>query len=75
MRRLTNGAAVRLTGKIVPSRGPGQSLELLVDEDSGGRVEIVGECDPEVPPSLSVNNDNRDAKSTNCSHIPFKRKL
>ena len=74
VRRLTNGVAVRLTGKFVPSLGSGQSHELLVDEESGGQVEIVGECDSEVPSSLSVNN-NRDAKSTNCSHIPFKKKL
>jgi asparaginyl-tRNA synthetase len=48
LRRLTNGAAVRLTGQLVSSPGSGQSHELLVDEKSGGQVEVVSECDPEV---------------------------
>jgi asparaginyl-tRNA synthetase len=58
--RLTNGAAVRLTGKLVPSPGVGQEKELLIDLSkditssySAGqpdRVHILGKCDPEVGP-------------------------
>jgi len=46
--RLTNGAAVRLTGRLVSSPGEGQSHELLVDDKAGGQVEVLGDCDPEV---------------------------
>jgi aspartyl/asparaginyl-tRNA synthetase len=46
--RLTNGAAVQLTGQLVPSPGSGQSHELLVDEEDGGYINVLGECDPEV---------------------------
>ncbi|KAF9010280.1 hypothetical protein BDQ17DRAFT_1300040 [Cyathus striatus] len=50
LKRLTNGAAVQLTGQLVKSRGPGQSHELLIDESADGRVEILGESDPETYP-------------------------
>jgi hypothetical protein len=43
LRSLTNGASVRLAGRLVDSLGPEQDKELQVEE-----VEIVGECDPEV---------------------------
>jgi len=66
--RLTNGAAVRLTGRIVPSLGSGQSRELLVDEKSGGQVEIIGECDSEVSSSLSVNNRDANLMNVVISH-------
>lgn len=54
--RLTNGAAVRLTGRLVPSPGSGQDKELLVDLGKAGsqgvipqgKVEVLGTCDPEV---------------------------
>lgn len=46
--RLTNGAAVQLTGQLVPSPGSGQSHELLVDAKDGGYIKVLGECDPEV---------------------------
>lgn len=41
--RLDAGAAVRLKGRVVASKGSGQSRELLVDS-----TEILGACDPEV---------------------------
>lgn len=41
--RLTNGASVRLTGKLTESPGAGQDHELQVDA-----VEVLGECDPDV---------------------------
>ncbi|KAF9050761.1 asparaginyl-tRNA synthetase [Hymenopellis radicata] len=42
---VTNGASVRLTGKLVESPGQKQDKELLVEA-----TEILGECDPEVYP-------------------------
>jgi hypothetical protein len=62
--RLTNGAAVQLTGKLLPSPGAGQERELLVELGKGetdtgsahalgkntekGNVELIGKCNPEV---------------------------
>jgi asparaginyl-tRNA synthetase len=55
--RLTNGAAVRLTGRLVFSPGKEQSCELLVDKNDVGEVVVLGECDPEArfysPPILT----------------------
>lgn len=48
--RLTNGAAVRLTGRLVSSPGKEQSCELLVDQNDVGEVVVLGECDPEASP-------------------------
>lgn len=43
LRSLTLGAAVRLTGSWVPSKGTGQSHELHVDN-----VQVLGPSDPKV---------------------------
>ena len=40
---LTKGCAVRMTGVLSDSIGPGQDKELQVQA-----VDVVGECDPEV---------------------------
>ena len=48
--RLTNGAAVRLTGRLVSSPGKEQSCELLVDQNDVGEVVVLRECDPEASP-------------------------
>ncbi|KAF8075845.1 asparaginyl-tRNA synthetase [Lyophyllum atratum] len=60
VKALTNGAAVQLTGKLVPSPGAGQDKEFLVNlgkaEDASkgrganGKVQILGSCDPETYP-------------------------
>ncbi|PFH48972.1 hypothetical protein AMATHDRAFT_64242 [Amanita thiersii Skay4041] len=57
VKRLTNGAAVRLTGKLVTSPGKGQAKELVIELEGGdgsntdpGRVELLGECPPETYP-------------------------
>ncbi|KAF8626016.1 hypothetical protein AX15_005110 [Amanita polypyramis BW_CC] len=66
---LTNGAAVKLTGKLVTSPGKGQDRELIVElEDSTsvsvsqpppGRVELLGECPHETYPiqKQSLSNE------------------
>ncbi|CAA7267985.1 unnamed protein product [Cyclocybe aegerita] len=50
LRRLSNGTAVRLMGRLVSSPGAGQSHELLVDEKTGGEVVVLGDCNPEAYP-------------------------
>lgn len=42
LKKITTGAAVSLTGKIVASEGAGQAIELAVDT-----IEILGEANPE----------------------------
>lgn len=44
---LSNGAAVRLTGVLKDSIGPGQDMELQVRT-----VDVVSECNPEVSESV-----------------------
>ncbi|KAG5645263.1 hypothetical protein DXG03_006565 [Asterophora parasitica] len=56
VKALTNGSAVRLTGRLVPSPGAGQDKEFLVDLGKGkaqanaGEVHVLGSCDPELYP-------------------------
>ncbi|MEM7659983.1 MAG: asparagine--tRNA ligase [Bacteroidota bacterium] len=45
LRRISTGAAIAATGKLVPSEGRGQKMDLNVDS-----LEILGEADPEVYP-------------------------
>ncbi|KIL60567.1 hypothetical protein M378DRAFT_110061 [Amanita muscaria Koide BX008] len=52
--RLTNGSAVKLTGKLVSSRGKGQDKELVIElegsSNTPGRVELLGECPHDTYP-------------------------
>ena len=41
LRQITTGAAVRITGEVVPSQGKGQRIELKAHQ-----VEVVGKSDP-----------------------------
>ena len=45
LKKITTGAAISATGKIVPSQGGGQKVELQAE-----KVEILGESDPEKYP-------------------------
>ena len=45
IRRATTGASVAVIGKLVPSQGSGQSVELEAKE-----IQIIGDCDPNVYP-------------------------
>jgi asparaginyl-tRNA synthetase len=42
VRRVTTGAAVSVSGKIVESSGAGQKIEMLVSE-----LEVIGDANPE----------------------------
>ncbi|VDB91382.1 unnamed protein product [Peniophora sp. CBMAI 1063] len=44
-RKLSNGASVRLTGKLTESPGKGQDKELVATS-----LEVLGDCDPETYP-------------------------
>lgn len=45
LKRITTGASISATGKIVASQGSGQSVELIADQ-----VEVLGDADPEKYP-------------------------
>jgi asparaginyl-tRNA synthetase len=45
LKRITTSACLRLTGKLVPSQGKGQSVELAVSQ-----IEILGDSNPETYP-------------------------
>jgi len=45
LKRITTGAAISATGKLIESQGQGQSVEIAADS-----VEIHGDCDPETYP-------------------------
>lgn len=45
LKRITTGACVRITGKLIPSPAKGQAVEVKVDA-----LEILGDCDAEVYP-------------------------
>ena len=65
--RLTNGANVKLTGRLGESPGAGQEKELLVEN-----VEILGGCDPEVGDTLCTVQ--RIARNSVFRHTPFRSK-
>ncbi|MBK7522911.1 MAG: asparagine--tRNA ligase [Saprospiraceae bacterium] len=45
LKRITTGAALKITGTLIPSQGKGQSVELKANA-----IEILGDCDVEVYP-------------------------
>ena len=45
IRKITSGACISVAGKLVPSQGSGQSIEL-----QSSQIELLGEADPEVYP-------------------------
>ncbi len=45
LRRITTGAALKVTGKIIPSPGKGQKFELRAEH-----IEVIGDSDPEKFP-------------------------
>src|SRR5471030_1985750 len=42
LKRITFGAAISVTGELIPSLGQGQKFEVIAKE-----IEILGDCDPE----------------------------
>lgn len=45
LKRITTGAALKITGELITSQGRGQTVEL-----NAATIEILGDCDPEVYP-------------------------
>ncbi|MFM2017966.1 MAG: asparagine--tRNA ligase [Bacteroidota bacterium] len=51
------GACIGVTGKLVQSQGKGQSLEIQAE-----KIEIYGDCDPELYPLQKRGQDSKDKK-------------
>lgn len=43
--RINTGACIKVSGKLVPSQGSGQKVEVLAEQ-----IEVLGDCDPSVYP-------------------------
>ncbi|KAJ3995362.1 hypothetical protein F5050DRAFT_1573763 [Lentinula boryana] len=54
LKQLTFGAALRLTGSLVESKGPGQDFELVVGKDDS--IEVLGKSDPSTYPLQPKNS-------------------
>jgi asparaginyl-tRNA synthetase len=52
--KLTTGCSVDIAGTLVASQGKGQSVEILCDASTGGRVDVVGHV--ENPDTYPVSN-------------------
>jgi len=45
LKRITTGAAIKASGKLIESQGKGQTVELVAEE-----IEILGDCDVDIYP-------------------------
>ncbi len=66
VKRITNGAAVGATGKLVQSQGKGQAYEVIAES-----VEIYGDCDPEKYP-LQLKNRPSLEYLREIAHLRFR---
>lgn len=66
LKRITNGAALSVTGKLVQSQGKGQAVEVIVDE-----LEILGDCDGEKYPLQLKNRPGLDYLRE-IAHLRFR---
>ncbi|CAN5841846.1 asparagine--tRNA ligase [soil metagenome] len=57
LKKITTGACISVTGKLVASQGKGQAQEIQADE-----IVILGECDPETYPLQKRGQDSKDKK-------------
>lgn len=66
LKRITTGAALSITGKLVPSLGKGQTMELQAET-----LEILGDCDPEKYPLQLKNRPGLEYLRENA-HLRFR---
>ncbi|KAJ3797772.1 hypothetical protein GGU11DRAFT_783546 [Lentinula aff. detonsa] len=65
LKQLTFGAALRLTGSLVESKGPGQDFELVVSKDDS--IEVLGKCDPNTYPLQPKNSSSSTTTAISSS--------
>lgn len=66
VKRITTGAAISVTGEIIPSLGKGQRVEL-----KAASLEILGDCDPEKYP-LQLKNKPSLEYLREIAHLRFR---
>jgi asparaginyl-tRNA synthetase len=66
IKKITSGAALSVTGTVVPSQGKGQKVEVKATS-----VEILGECDPEKYP-LQLKNRPSLEYLREIAHLRFR---
>lgn len=66
LKRITTGAAIAAHGRLVPSQGKGQKVELQANS-----IEILGDCDPEKYP-LQLKNRPSLEYLREIAHLRFR---
>lgn len=66
LKRLTTGAAISVSGQVIPSLGKGQRVEIKAVE-----LEILGDCDPEKYP-LQLKNRPSLEYLREIAHLRFR---
>lgn len=66
LKRLTTGAAISVSGQVIPSLGKGQRVEVKAIE-----LEILGDCDPEKYP-LQLRNRPSLEYLREIAHLRFR---
>ena len=66
LKRITNGASVSVTGRVVASQGRGQKVEVIADN-----VEILGDCDAAAFP-LQLKNKPSLEYLREIAHLRFR---
>ncbi len=66
LKRLTSGASLKVTGKLIASQGKGQKVEVYADN-----IEVLGDCDPEKYP-LQLRNRPSLEYLREKAHLRFR---
>src|ERR1700744_1241830 len=66
LKRITTGAAISVTGQLIPSLGKGQKVEVKATT-----IEILGDCDPEKYP-LQLKNRPSLEYLREIAHLRFR---
>lgn len=66
LKRITNGASISVTGRVVASQGRGQKVEVIADN-----VEILGDCDAAAFP-LQLKNKPSLEYLREIAHLRFR---
>ena len=65
-KRITSGAGISISGKLIVSQGKGQSVELIAEQ-----IEILGDCDPETYP-IQLKNRPSLEYLREIAHLRFR---
>ncbi|HRO72856.1 MAG TPA: OB-fold nucleic acid binding domain-containing protein [Saprospiraceae bacterium] len=65
-KRITSGAGISISGKLIVSQGKGQSVELIAEH-----IEILGDCDPETYP-IQLKNRPSLEYLREIAHLRFR---